>query len=314
MLLRVLLLAVVVGVLGFPGSLGAAVQDPEPEPMAPSQTTPYPPERVATTLRFYNLKGDVAKGPMETAITNLGRGAKLLYGPEQTRSRPGDSFVIVQAPADAKDKDVLRAIKRGSNKVERLVVTVLDREFEIDRDQPGRRSGMGDVRDQMVGLAPEIRWFEKAGPYALFFHVGKRFDAVDVVVRLAKFLDLPLPSDKRRDLLRESFQWDLAGEASTREGEKLEKAIEKLDGVKAASLDVETMRLSVTVELADLALTGPGFTVFPEMVGGRRGAGGTAGIPFRPRFLVNPVLDLLEKRGLELPSEEEQGGAEIAGG
>jgi len=284
----------------------------------------YPPARVDTAIRFYTLDGgEVELGKLEPALAELGEDASVLYGPVNAPSRPQDWFVAVQMPATVDAKTALKAMKKGTGRAEQLLCTAMT--FELgDLKLPNQGPRVGSVRDQVIGMASEMRWAELT-PVAVLFFYTDGIDAEDVIDRFDKLRGAKPRSEYERDLLEHTAIWNLSAppEMEVRKTalRKLEKSLLKLDGVVRASIDPDMLRLYLTLRIEDLAVSGPGW-VPPRPPadedaggegGGRAGRGGAAGageIGFVPRVLVNTILDEIEDAGLQAEDEGASGETE----
>lgn len=290
---------------------------------APDPPSPYPPGEVQTLVRFYTLEGkQVNREKLESALKGLGEGGSVIYGPEHSPGNRDDWFVAIEAPADVKDKDVTRAAKKGTGRAELLSVSAfafdLD-DAELPRDVP---RGFGNVRDLVIGMASEMRWFEIT-PTHLIFLYGKGFDAEDCSDRFQKLLGRKPLSDPLRDIMRHSVTWDLSpGEKwKASKASRVEKTLEKIAGVRGASLDAEALRLHLTLQVADIQVVGPAWSPPAPPVeeeedddeggrGGRRGGRGRRmameeQMPFLPRVNVNPILEALQEAHLFVQQTQE---------
>ncbi|MEM7309797.1 MAG: hypothetical protein AAF682_24185, partial [Planctomycetota bacterium] len=229
---------------------------------AAAEEHPYPPEPVETLLRFYSVEGDeVDQAKLQEAIGELGTGASVAYGPVATLTAPKDHFLAIVAPAERSSKEVYRAAKRATGKAEELYVTAFLRdEDDLDLPRALRRNG-GTIRDAVLNMASEVRWFEVT-PNALLFFYTKGLDAEECADRFDKLAGRRPREDYRKDLVRHSIGWDLrsAKELSKSKGSKLEKSLGKLQGVGSVTFDHEVLRLNLSLELADLLVSGPPWT------------------------------------------------------
>ncbi len=268
----------------------------------PAQEDLYPPARVATALRFYALSGDeVDAESLAEAARELGDGGQLAYGPVNTKSRPDTWFVALAAPAAATDKAVLRAAKEGTGKAEELRFTAFVREpgdLDFVNDLP---RNAGSVRDLVVNMASEMRWFEATPGGLVFFYVNG-LDGEECADRFDKLGEKKPRKDFERRVVRHSVAWALAAAREKPEaGSKVEDGLQKLPGVQAAALDPETLQLRLTLAIADLRVSGPPWTPPPaaglEEGGGGRGTTGNR-MAFMPRVDVDPLLEALADGGL----------------
>jgi hypothetical protein len=177
----------------------------------------------------------------------------------------------------------------------------------------------GSVRDLVVNMASEMRWFEATPEALLFFYVGG-LDAEECCDRFDKLASRKPGADHVQRLVRHSVTWELAPAAGkpSAAAPKLEQGLERLPGVLNASLDPDSLRLNLALALADLEVSGPPWQP-PAAEGSLQAAAnalrpGAGILPFLPRVHVDPLLDLLAKDGLEPvpaapPAPPESGGA-----
>ncbi len=279
---------------------------------APPPDDPHAPDRPATLVRFYSLTGEVDVAKLNEAIRDLGDGAALVHGPASTNARPRGHFVAIEAPAGASAKDVLKAAKKGTGKAEELTFTAFVRSpGDTSVSGGGGRRGPGrSIRDQVLSTASQLQWFE-VRPDAVVFFYTKGLDAEECAKRFDALLGRKERKDYERDLVRFSTVWSLAGEAKSSAVAKAEKALPRLPGVASATLDEDELRLHLTLELADLKVSGPPFEpppgTLPRGGGGDDGGGGGGGraargmgeaMAFLPRVDVGPLLDRIEASGL----------------
>lgn len=270
--------------LVFLAALAPGPQDPEELP------DPYPPARADALLRFYSLQGDVDVTDLQAAVADLGEGARVFVGPAATDARPRDHFVGIRTPAGVSERDVRKAAREGARKVEPLLFTI----YRAQPQEGARSDRYGFVtRDTVVGMASEMRWWQRLGGIELFFYTEGDFDAAEAADRMNKLSGREGAYVPERDLLRESFTWELEGEVSDSQARRVEKAVSRVPGVTSATLDAGAGRLHVTLVLADLSVGGPPLPL-PD------GAGE------RPVFLVDPIVDALEDAGLRLRGAEEE--------
>ncbi|MBK7874738.1 MAG: cation transporter [Planctomycetes bacterium] len=266
----------------------------------------YPPVRNAALLTFFSIEGKLDPEPLRKALAALGTKeveARIVYGPESTNARPGRFFLAVEAPAGVKPKELVAALKKGASVVEQEVATCFKGPV---RDLPdsgaGRMAGM-TARDWVLGISNDLRWADTSAGWYQFFSTPGKLDAATIADRFEK-LFAPFGMRTVGTLVREGFTWNLAAPCEAATAKKLEKAMQKLPGVRLARVDADNRTLTVQFDLESLLVSGP--AVPDRMLAGAAGRPPAedatpptrgARTP-RVRFDVNPILDLLEKEGV----------------
>ena len=199
---------------------------------------------------------------------------------------------------EVKAKELERAARKAGGVADELAVVAFD--GRDDRDTKVDVAGFGFTsRDFVLGMSGEIVWFDSVGGWSQFYGEPGKLSADELAERYLKLYQ-PFGGGRLGDLLRERFTWTLPEVPDDKAARKLLKAVEKLDGVTAASL--EGARLTVEVALEDLVACGVAGTV-PAAEGELDAAGLSAP---RAAFDTRPLWDLLEAE--ELAPDVEGGG------
>jgi hypothetical protein len=190
-----------------------------------------------------------------------------------------------------KPKAVARVLKRGGGKLEELEAFLF--RGRIENGFPTFGLGLKRI-DYMLGMSGAIRWCDMLDEWTVFYCVEGKLDAAEIEDRWRK-LQRPLGSEPATlgVVVTDRFTWTLPEEVDERRAKKLAKAIAKLDGV--AAVDVRGTSLAVTIELAELSVSGPAQGFADEQPSRAR--------PPRITASTNGLWDLLEKEGLAPGSE-----------
>lgn len=316
--LRCVSAACVLLALGGPAGtvLARGVTHVADDPSLPQQPTPpaalapqhdeYPPVRNLSLVHFFSIEGDVKTEPLRKGIADLGTAeveARIVYGPENTSSRPGRWFLAIEAPAALKSTDVAKTLKRAASSVDVLVCTSFDAQVGAGTAGMGTAFGM-TARDWVLGMSNDLRWADTFIGRYQFYSVPGRLDAAAIKDRMKKLIE-PFAQGEAQGrgdvgtLVRDGFTWKITSELDAAQAKKLDKSLEKLDGVVLARADAAGKTLLVQFDLESLRVSAPALVKAKDGVttstSSSSSPGGPAGDPVRARFDVNPLLDLLAK-------------------
>ena len=274
----------------------------QPNPLA-AQHDEYPPARNLALVHFFSIEGDVKTEPLRKGIADLGTAeveARIVYGPENTSSRPGRWFLAIEAPSALKSTDVAKALKRAASSVDVLAWTSFNGMVGPGSAGAGTAFGM-TARDWVLGISNDMRWADTLAGRYQFYSVPGRLDAATIKDRLKKLIEPFAPGQANvGTLVRDGFTWKITSELDAAQAKKLDKALEKLDGVVIARADAAAKTLMVQFDLDNLRVSAPApakdkGTASSSATASSSTPGAPAGDPVRARFDVNPLLDLLAK-------------------
>lgn len=250
----------------------------------------YPCRPSEKVIRFFHLETDepvLAK--VTPALAELG--AELAYGPRTASGRPGHAFVALRAPRTVEVKKLAAALRKGGAAAEELACVAFD--GRIGKDSDLGLGGYGVTkRDFVMGLSGDVVWYDAFGPWSQLFGPPGKLKARELYDRYEK-LYAPYGGAKLGEVVSERFSWTLAAAPEDKPRNKLVKALEKLRGVRAATID--GTQLSMTVALDGL-----------ETCGDVGKLPGTQGEPLdeatreapRVAFDAGAVYELLQAEGL----------------
>jgi hypothetical protein len=260
--------------------------------------------RNLSLVHFFSIEGDVKTEPLRKGIADLGTAeveARIVYGPENTSSRPGRWFLAIEAPAALKSSDVAKTLKRAASSVDVLVCTSFDGKVGAGSAAAGAGFGM-TARDWVLGMSNDLRWADTMFGRYQFYSVPGRLDAATIKDRLKKLME-PFAQGQAQGevgtLVRDGFTWRITSTLDAAQAKKLDKALEKIDGVVLARTDASAQTLMVQFDLESLRVSAPAPAKAQDgattSTSSSSSPGAPAGDPVRARFDVNPLLDLLAK-------------------
>jgi hypothetical protein len=252
----------------------------------------YPAARAEQVVRYMMIETDEPKlGPLKDALTELG--ASVIYGPRTTKERPGRAFFALSAPWDLSPKLLERAGRKAGAAAEELTCTAF--EGREGRDTPVTIGPLTfSSRDFVMSITGEIVWFDSIGGWSQFYGPPGKLQAKDLLARYEK-LYAPYGGGSLGRLVHESFTWTLPSAPDEKVAAKLQKAVRKLDGVHAVTLEGAT--LTVEVVLADIAAAAPAGAISGGMDASTELDAAGAAAP-RAAWCTRPLWDLLESLGL----------------
>lgn len=284
---------------------------PPAQPPAAQEEVPYPAVRPSSRVLFFSLDGELKAEPMQKALIALSTKeveCKLVAAPQATSARNGKNFVGVEIPVGVTQKDLVTALRKGCSAAAPLSIAC----FQGDMmDQGGLRGAGAGVpgftqRDFVVGMDGDLRWYENALGARQFFYVGRKLDAKSIAERYKKLMSGFGGSADVGKLVEEELSWSLATPIDPAVAKRAEKALAKLPGVFAATLDAQTGRLMMRFAMDGIESSAPlklpanlerlakEFQVPVEQ--SRRAA--------RVRFDTWPIFEVLDKEQLALKAPE----------
>lgn len=273
----------------------------------------YPPVRNLALVHFFSIEGDVKTEPLRKGIADLGTAeveARIVYGPENTSSRPGRWFLAIEAPAAVKSSDVAKVLKRAASSVDVLAWTSFN-----GPAAPGTAGASGafgmSPREWALGISNDLRWADTFLGRYQFYSVPGRLDAATIKDRLKKAVEAFAPGQGDvGTLVRDGFTWQITSALDAAQAKKLDKALEKLDGVVLARTDVAAKTLMVHFDLDGQRVSAPPRAKANDANGtttsSSSSSGAQTGEPVRARFDVNPILDLLAKEKVTVATIEKR--------
>lgn len=290
------------GATASPGE-PATPQKPDPLAALAPQHDEYPPVRNLSLVHFFSIEGDVKTEPLRKGIADLGTAeveARIAYGPENTSSRPGRWFLAIEAPAAVKSSDVAKVLKRAASSVDVLAWTSFN-----GPAAPGTAGASGafgmSPREWALGISNDLRWADTFLGRYQFYSVPGRLDAAAIKDRLKKAVEAFAPGQGDvGTLVRDGFTWQITSTLDAAQAKKLDKALEKLDGVVLARTDAAAKTLLVQFDLDGQRVSAPPRAKAKDASGtstttSSSSSGAQTSEPVRARFDVNPILDLLAK-------------------
>lgn len=281
------------------GAGGADETAPAPAPGA------LEPRADAPRTYFFSLEADAAPGVLREAVEKLGPGARVVFGPGASETRPQVVFYAVEAPAAVSALEVVRAMKKGARTVEPLRATTLDFAFI---DPAGElfesRAGIPGLREIVIGLAGELRWCTLRRRSITFYHTSK-IDAEKLQQRAEVELRDWQEGLRSVDVHTETVRWTLAAPVAEAAARACERKLGKLPFVRTAAIDAAAGVLDLTVTVADLEVSGPMLALGPVEPGQEEQAqepGGPAPeqMDLAPLPPAEPLLAALREAGLAL--------------
>lgn len=288
------------------------LQDPvTPQATPPAAVEPaYPAVRPKSHVLFFSLEGDLKAEPMQKALSLLSTPqaeCKLVAGPESTAARNGKHFVAVEAPVQVTLKDLSAALKKGCGGLSPLAVSCFQGDAMDQGGMRGAGAGMPGftARDFVVGMDADLRWYENIFGFRQFFYTGKRLDAERIAERYKKLMSGFGGNGDVGKSIEEELSWSLTTPLDPAVAKRAEKALSKLDGVRSASIDSSSGRLTMRFALEGLGSSGP-----LQLAAGLERLAQELQIPAeqtrraaRVRYDTWPIFEVLDKEALSLAAK-----------
>lgn len=236
----------------LPVLFGAIAGPPNVRRQEPAKATvlqaedPYDQHRPREVLRFFALASDTPD--LATAATALAElDARVIYGPQTAPRRKGTSFVTVRAPAQAAERDLLKALRRAGGVARPLTCTVFD----------GAGPPLGglddDTLDDVLMWFDSAAWIDCAGSRTQVY--SERGPSAKEAQALVERYSMMLEQNAHLGQLRtETFTWELTSAPDAATASRVLRAVRKLEGVAEATLEVTS--LTVKVQLLAVEISG----------------------------------------------------------
>lgn len=302
-----MLLALVAAALAPRGTADAHPgQEQDGAEKAPAEQQVLAPVEGAPITYFFALEADAAPSELRATVAELGGGARVLFGPGVSETRPQVVFYAVEAPATVSEVELARAMKKGASTVERLRATTLDFAFiDSEGELFGPRSEIPMLRETVIGLAGEMRWCTARRRSLTFYHTSK-IDAEELVERAVIELREWSAGLRSVDVHTEAVRWSLALPVPENAARACERKLGRLPFVRAAAIDVEAGVLDLTLIVADLETSGPMAPLAPVEPGKKEEVPEKTDVQLveqmdlAPVPSVEPLLEVLREAGLAL--------------
>jgi len=240
--------------------LGA--QETPPQPAAPAEEVAFPARRPASRVLFFSLDGELKAEPMQKALIALSTKeveCRLVSAPQTTSARNGKNFVGVEIPVGVSEKDLLAALRKGCSAAAPLSITCFQGDMMDQGGMRGAGAGIPGLtqRDFVVGMDGDLRWYENTLGARQFFYVGRKLDAKSIAERYKKLMSGFGGNADVGKLVEEELSWSLSAPIDPAVAKRAQKALAKLPGVFAATLDAQTGRLMMRFAMDGVESSAP---------------------------------------------------------